>query len=74
MQSLEASVAAHKVMHPGTELPVATMELAVEEFASKYSSVSAIEGAYNLQMMEAFEEDGGSARVRRTDARLSDDA
>ena len=55
MSRMEASVAAHKVMHPGTELPVATMELVVEEFASKYSSVSAVEGAYSLQMMEAFE-------------------
>ena len=55
MSRMEASVAAHKVMHPGTELPVATMELVVEEFASKYSSVSAVEGAYSLQMMEAFD-------------------
>ena len=55
MGRMEASVAAHKVLHPGTELPVATMELVVEEFASKYSSVSAVEGAYSLQMMEAFD-------------------
>ena len=34
---MEASEAAHKVVHPGTELPVATMELVLEEFASKYS-------------------------------------
>ena len=45
---------AHKVVHPGTELPVATMELALDEFASKYSSVATVEGAYSLQMMEAF--------------------
>ena len=31
----EASVAAHKVTYPGTELPVATMELVLDEFASK---------------------------------------
>ena len=51
---MEASVAAHKVMHPGTELPVATMELVLDEFASKYSSVATVEGAYSLQLMEAF--------------------
>jgi hypothetical protein len=50
----EASVAAHKVVHHGTELPVATMELVLDEFASKYSSVATVEGAYSLQMMEAF--------------------
>ena len=55
MGRMDASVAAHKVLHPGTELPVATMELVVEEFASKYSRVSAVEGAYSLQMMEAFD-------------------
>ena len=51
---LEASVAAHKVMHPGTELPVGTMEMVLEEFASSYSSVATVEGAYSLQMMEAY--------------------
>ena len=51
---MEASVAAHKVMHPGTELPVATMELVLDDFASKYSSVATVEGAYSLQLMEAF--------------------
>jgi hypothetical protein len=51
---MEASVAAHKVVHSGTELPVATMELVLDEFASKYSSVATVEGAYRLQMMEAF--------------------
>ena len=39
--------AAHKVVYPGTGLPVATMELVLEEFASKYSSVATVEGAYN---------------------------
>ena len=52
---LEAAVAAHKVVHPGTELPVATMELVLEEFAAKYSSVASVEGAYGLQLLEAFE-------------------
>ena len=33
---------------------VATMELVLDEFASKYSSVATVEGAYSLQMMEAF--------------------
>jgi hypothetical protein len=42
-----ASEAAYKVVHPGTELPVATMELVLEEFASKYNSVATVEGAYN---------------------------
>ena len=51
---MEASVAAHKVVHPGTELPVATMELVLDEFASKYSTVATVEGAYSLQLMEAF--------------------
>ena len=51
---MEASVAAHKVVHPGTELPVATMALVLDEFASKYNSVATVEGAYSLQMMEAF--------------------
>ena len=51
---MEASEAAHKVVHPGTELPVATMELVLEEFASKYSSVATVEGAYSLELMEAF--------------------
>ena len=51
---MEASEAAHKVVHPGMELPVATMELVLDEFASKYSSVATVEGAYNLQLMEAF--------------------
>ena len=51
---MEASVAAHKVMYPRTELPVATMELVLDEFASKYSSVATVEGAYSLQLMEAF--------------------
>ena len=55
LNRLEASVAAHKVMQPGTELPVATIEVVLEEFASKYSSVAAVEGAYGLQLMEAFE-------------------
>ena len=32
---MEASEAAHKVVQPGTELPVATMELVLEEFVSK---------------------------------------
>ena len=41
-------MAEHKVMHPGTEQPVATMEL--DEFASKYSSVATVEGAYSLQL------------------------
>ena len=45
---MEASVAAHKVMHQGTELPVATMELVLDEFASKYNSVATVEGAYSL--------------------------
>ena len=44
---MEASVAAHKVMHPGAELPVATMELVLDEFASKYSTVATVEGAYS---------------------------
>ena len=35
---MAASVAAHKVMHPGTELPVATMEVVLDEFAPKYSA------------------------------------
>jgi hypothetical protein len=52
---LEASVAAHKVVHPGTELPVAAIELVLEEFAAKYSSVASVEGAYGLQLLEAFE-------------------
>ena len=51
---IEASVAAHKVMHPGTELPVATMELVLDEVGSKYSSVATEEGAYSLQLVEAF--------------------
>ena len=51
---MDASVAAHKVMHPGTELPVATMELVLDEFASKYNSVATVEGAYSLQLMDAF--------------------
>ena len=51
---MEASVAAHKVMHPVTELPVATTELVLEDFASKYSSVATVEGAHSLQLMEAF--------------------
>ena len=51
---MQASVAAHKVMHPGTELSVATMQLVLDEFASKYSSVTTVEGAYSLQLMEAF--------------------
>ena len=45
---MKASVAAHEVVHPGTELPVATMELVLDEFASKYSSVATVEGAYSL--------------------------
>ena len=52
---LEASVAAHKVMHPGTELPVAAMEVVLEEFAAKYSSVATVEGAYGLQLLQTFE-------------------
>ena len=51
---MEASEAAHKVVNPGTELPVATMELVLEEFASKYSSVATVEGAYSLELMGAL--------------------
>ena len=51
---MDASEAAHKVVHPGTELPVATMELVLDEFASKYSSMATVEGAYSLELMEAF--------------------
>ena len=50
---MEASEAAHKVVQPGTGLPVATMELVLVEFASKYSSVATVEGAYSLEQVEA---------------------
>jgi hypothetical protein len=33
---------------------VATLELVLDEFASKYSSVATVEGAYSLQLMDAF--------------------
>jgi hypothetical protein len=51
---MEASEAAHKVANPGTELHVATMELVLEKFVSKYSSVATVEGAYSLELMGAL--------------------
>ena len=52
---MEAAEAAHKNANPDTELPVGSMETIVEEYASKYSSVSVAQGAtYSVQMAEAY--------------------
>ena len=51
---MEASEAAHKVVHPDTELLVATMELVLDGFASKYSSVATVESVYSLELMDPF--------------------
>ena len=55
-------------MHQGTGLPVATMGLVLGEFASRYSSVATVKGAYSLQLMEAFGMQSAAALVGGAEA------